>query len=47
MYHSQSLDPTPAISNVYMPVESMIRQEPKTVQEQGLAAMHHIVYSVD
>lgn len=41
-----SLDPTP-ISNVYMPVETLIRRAPKALQEQGWAFMHHIVYSVD
>lgn len=47
VYHSQSLDPTTPISNVYIPVETVMRQEPKTLQEQGWAALHHIVYSVD
>lgn len=29
-----------------MQVETLIMREPKTLQEQGWAAMHHIVYSV-
>lgn len=35
------------IFNVYMPIETLIRREPNNQQEQGYAAMHHIVNFVD